>query len=472
MKRKDKQMGRFDKYKTNVTKKQGQEDIQAGVAKEIELMKNQDQYNLQFIKITKLIKSPFNKFDEYKESKAGKWKEIKDSIKEYGILNPLKVILNDQGLYEVLGGWNRTQMIKELIDEGNTKFLDGVPCYVLTNISEIDQQIISEIDNTGEGHTEPQEVRESIARLAILYQQKNEQNGTNKSIVKQISQDTGLGERQVQRYNSINKKMIPELQSYFDNKQINIENGSKIADLDEEGQKFILNLLEQSDSSKKISADEIKIAKEQSKNLQEKYEKELQAKEELAKKLEEQTSVLSVLEDEKKKLQEQNKQALEEKDKEIKNALLKIEEREVELKSKLEQERENLETEQIQKFKNELEKLSGDKEILSLQKEELEAEKEQLEKKVTKAMEEKEKEIKQLKNKIENLEKKESEKKDNLDATKIEELKLEIKIKESIKDVIYKLGIISTQISKNESLKKNLQDELEKLQDTIKQVDL
>ena len=295
-------MGRFDKYKTNGAKKQGEEDIQVGVAKEIELMKNQDQYNLQFIKITKLIKSPFNKFDEYKETKAEKWKEIKDSIQEYGILNPLKVVLNNQGLYEVLGGWNRTTMIRELIEEGNTQFLSGVPCYVLTNISEIDQQIIAEIDNTGEGHTEPQEIRESIARLAILYKQKNEQNGTNKSIVKQISQDTGLGERQVQRYNSINKKMIPELRSYFDNKQINIENGSKIADLSEEGQKFILNLLEQSDSDKKISADEIKIAKEESLRLKENYEKKLQEKEELAKKLEKQTSVL---EEEKKKIQEQ-----------------------------------------------------------------------------------------------------------------------------------------------------------------------
>lgn len=450
-------MGRFDKYKTN------KQDVKTDVAKEINLMRNQEQYNLQFIKITKLIKSPFNKFDEYKDSKHEKWLEIKNSIQEYGVLNPFKVILNEQGSYEVLAGWNRTQMIKELISEGNEKFLEGVPCYVLpTNTSEIDQQIIAEIDNTGEGHTDPQEVRESIARLAILYQQKNEQEGTNKSIVKQISQDTGLGERQVQRYNSINKKMIPALQDYFDNKQINIENGSKIADLPEEGQKLILNILEQSDSNKKISADEIKIVKEQSQKLKE----ELREKEELTKKLEEQASIL---EEQKRKLEEQKQKEIEEKDVQIKNTLLKLEEREIELKNKLEQERENLETKEINKFKQELENLINDKETLSLEKEELEEEKKQLEQKTA----QKEKEVESLKNKIKDLEKKKEENQQSkIDSSKMEELKLEIKMRENIKDIIHKLGVVSTQISQNSSLKKNLQDELSKLKNSINQVNL
>lgn len=412
-------MGRFDKYKGKTTN----EEKQSSAVGEIALLKTQEQYNLQFIKVTKLIKSQFNKFDEYKESKPEKYEEIKNSIKEYGILNPLKVVLNSQGLYEVLGGWNRTQMIKELIDEGNTQFLDGIPCYVLNNISEIDQQIIAEIDNTGEGHTEPQEVRESIARLSILYQKKNEETGTNKSIVKQISQETGLGERQVQRYNSINKKLLPELQTYFDNKQISVENGAKLADLSEDGQKLILELLQKSDEDKKVTANEIKVAKEQSQKIEQEYQRNLKEKEEKEKELQEQIKNLEI-----------------QKEEEIQELLLKLQDQEEKLKKQLENLKTNEEQEELQEeLQLQIEELIAEKEKLSNEKlsfeEKMKNIEEDLKKDFQKKSEDKEKEIQNLKKEIqtlsENLSKK-NEETPKLTKEELEKIEKEIKVKETI----------------------------------------
>lgn len=234
---------------------------------ELNLMKNQDSFNLQFINISDLDKSPFNHFKEYKESNPTKYNEIKESIRHLGIINPLKVIPVDgqPHKYEVLGGWNKRNMVEELIAEGDTRYLKGVPCRVLPkNTPEIDQQIIAELDNTGEGHTDPVEVRESIARLAKLYKEKNIELGINSSIVKQISNNTGIGERQVQRYNAINQKLIPELQTFFDEKKLNIESASKIAAMDEDAQRLILFMVQSGES---IGKEEIQLAKEQNERM-------------------------------------------------------------------------------------------------------------------------------------------------------------------------------------------------------------
>lgn len=235
----------------------------SNIKDQLELIKNKKLYNLVFIKADDMIPSPYNRFALYKSIKPQKYKEIKESIRNYGLLEPLLVIPVEgkNHHYEILGGQNRHLMITELILEGDSQYSSGIPCNVISmETTEIDQQIISELSNIMAGHNDPDEIRDSIGRLEKLYKEKNEENSTNISVPKQISKDIGISERQVQKYNAVNNKLIDELQKAFDEQKIGLDKAASIANQPIDVQKLLAELLHEGSN---ISREEIIAAKKQ-----------------------------------------------------------------------------------------------------------------------------------------------------------------------------------------------------------------
>lgn len=193
--------------------------------------------------------------------------EIAESIRKYGLMHNLLLIPVDDetGTYEydILSGEQRYWSIGKLLEEGNTDFIPGVPSRIIDkNTSEIDQKIIIEEANLKQRNYDSKTMREAINRLDELYRQKNAEEGAKLNTTKQIAEKTGLKERQVQRYNAINKKLIPELQAAFDEQKIIIEDAAKYANMDEDSQILIANLL---NSNQEVNKKEIELIKQETK---------------------------------------------------------------------------------------------------------------------------------------------------------------------------------------------------------------
>lgn len=207
--------------------------------------------------------------DNKYETKRAKIDEIKESIKRFGILfyNLIVIPIEEENYkYKILAGETRHKAIGELLDEGDKTFVPGIRCIVINKDTPIvDQKIIIEETNLIQRDYDAKTKSEAMARLRDLYKEKNEKDGTNNSITKQIAEQTGIGERQVQKYLSLDK-LIPDLKAYFDESKITIDKAAQFANLSEADQMIVVELLRQnSDASKKEVErvkEEIKIREE------------------------------------------------------------------------------------------------------------------------------------------------------------------------------------------------------------------
>jgi len=224
-------------------------------------------------------------YDEIRPSDSNKYPinsviEIKESISQYGLLHNLVLmpVEDDSNYkYEIKSGEQRYLAIGMLLDEGNEDFIVGIPSRVLDkNTSDLDQQIILEEANIKQRSYDPETMRAAVERLRELYKKKNIKEDLNISVTKQVAKTAGIGERQVQRYNAVNDKLIPELQEAFDKSAISLEKAAQFASLDEDTQHLVVELLK---SNKNISKNEIELVKKAALEKEELLEKQLKEKE-------------------------------------------------------------------------------------------------------------------------------------------------------------------------------------------------
>lgn len=353
------------KFKLPTLTNNGEENT---VKMELDKMEEQKIMNVQLVLWSKLRPSEMNQFEKYKTTKPDKYKEIKDSIRTYGLIEPLVIIPIDDPTYEyeILGGEHRYHMIGELLEEGDPRFKNGIPCNIQPKtLAIVDRQIIIELGNIS-GHNDPSEVRKSVGRLTDLYQQKNKEHGTNLSITKQVAGSIDLSEREVQRYKSISEKLIPELQEAFDHKKLSLERAASMAALPLETQKdifeFLKEKLEQDNSISPLELQTAKKAAEEKgaelKRLQKELEKAQDESRSTSKQLEESKSKITEMKEQESNLREEIKKELE-KEKQDDDAITKLQ---VQLESistekkSAEEAKSSLENE-VKKLKKEIKKL-------------------------------------------------------------------------------------------------------------------
>lgn len=160
-------------------------------------------------------------------------------------------------------------------------FTMGVPCKILNRnkeLDEIDELILLNEANLEVRELSPAKKAAKISELQELYKRRNKRDGKTDSVQKQVADTMQITPRQVRQYTAINEKLIPELKEEFDNHNITVKDGSAFAQLDEESQKNILEIIKKNG---KVNDSELLALKEE-RTLKEKriseLEKELEEK--------------------------------------------------------------------------------------------------------------------------------------------------------------------------------------------------
>lgn len=337
----------------------------------------QKDYNFKIVSYQDIEPNPLNDYPMV-EIEA-----LAESIKKYGLLQNIGLIPNSEGSkykYRLYNGERRYRAIGLLLQQGDSTFLKGIPSKIeSSNIDLIDEEIKLILANNQREIT-PEFKRKKAARLAELYQLKSTDPTIGKiDVTKKIAENLNLGERQVQRYNAINNKLIPALQAEFDKSNITIEKAAQFASFDESTQNLILELLKNNDT---ITKEKIEFLQKKQEKLETEYQKHIEQKNE-----EIQTLTLN-----NNSLQEQ-----------IQESEFKLSKTDEELSSIRQEIQEELEKSLPSQKK--IDSLTSSLEALSNEQKKIEQEKQQLEKNLT----EKERKIKnleqELKQKAEQIEK-------------------------------------------------------------------
>ena len=190
---------------------------------------------------------------------------LASSISLFGLIHFPEVKELSDGTYELISGERRWRAIGKIRKKDPGKF-ETVPCSVKSSdMSAIMEEARMLVANFDVVSPEPKEYRDGILRLQNLYKElKDSGEYLPDSMNQWIAHYLNISERQVQKISSINHKLIPELQAYFDEKKLNIAQGSTIAQLDPIYQEEILSLLQEKGS---IDADDISFYKDEDKRL-------------------------------------------------------------------------------------------------------------------------------------------------------------------------------------------------------------
>lgn len=239
-------------------------------ADELRKIEAKKEFNFQVIPYDKIIPNPKNNYP------IKDIEELAESIDKNGLIHILKCKATEDGTFLLISGERRYRAIGLILEQGepkyknSQKFKHGIPCMV-EELGEVDEEIQLIIANEEVREKDPVLSRQNIKRLNELYERKYKDSEEKISLTKVIAKDLKIGERQVQRYNAVNQKLIPELLKAFDESKINLEKAAQFANLDESTQLMIVELLE---LNKNINKDEIEIIKKAA----EEKEKELTKK--------------------------------------------------------------------------------------------------------------------------------------------------------------------------------------------------
>lgn len=236
---------------------------------ELRKVEAKEDFDFRIIPIEKIV--PNSKNDYPMED----IEKIMESIGNYKLIHNLRVKPTEEGLFTIISGERRFRGIIMGIEKNDPrfeKFRKGIPCMVedktQDEITEEIQLILANEDTRGNDEIRK---RKKIARLAELFEMRNEQTGENKSISKQVASELDVSERTAQRYLSVNK-LIPKLQEAFDNSKINLTTASKFAAMDISVQEMIAELFEEKNS---ITKEEIEIISRRAKENEEKLNKKV-----------------------------------------------------------------------------------------------------------------------------------------------------------------------------------------------------
>ena len=176
---------------------------------------------------------------------------LKDSIKQYGVLNPLIVRPVPDGVYEIISGHRRKYAAQQL---GYRK----VP--VIIRVMNDEEAIIKMVD------ANLQRERISYSEKAFAYKMKNDamkrtagrprsqidHNLKGKRTVEIIAEETGESPKQVQRYISLTN-LIPELLQQLDDELISFNPAVELAALKENEQNGLIEAMDYAQSIPSLS---------------------------------------------------------------------------------------------------------------------------------------------------------------------------------------------------------------------------
>lgn len=269
--------------------------------------------DIKFIPREKII---FNKKNDYNQEEIEK---LSESILNYGLIHVMEAYYDEENDFYILeSGERRTRAIDLLLDKFSSRepddsyeyqcflknvneFANGYPLNVkylemkngiLTELEEINSQLRLDEANQQIRSEDPLQKAKALERRKKLLQRKKELLPKEKmNILNTLAEQTGMTKRSVMKYTAIAEKLIPELQEEFKKSNISLNEGSAYAQLTEEEQNYILQLIRNGEKASKQEIDQLRMllkTKEDNASQKEIELKRLHAEKEAAeKKLEE-----------------------------------------------------------------------------------------------------------------------------------------------------------------------------------------
>lgn len=265
---------------------------------------------IKYIPRTKIV---FNENNDYSQEEIEK---LAESILHYGLIHIMEAYYDEENdVYILESGERRTRAIDLLLERylsikeedtdsyeyqcflKNVKgFANGYPLNVkrpetidngeLTELEKINSLLRLDEANMQVRIEDPLQKAKALERRKELLQKKNNllPKTSRVNINKKLAEETGIKERTIMKYTAVAERLIPELQEEFRKNNISLNEGSAYAQLTEDEQRYILQMLQ---NGEKASRKELEQLRER--NQQQELEKE--AKEAELEKLKEEKAV-------------------------------------------------------------------------------------------------------------------------------------------------------------------------------------
>ncbi|VTQ55035.1 ParB/RepB/Spo0J family partition protein [Clostridium perfringens] len=219
--------------------------------KKVEEIEAKDNFKVEYIDIENIKRNEKNFYDIVDVE------ELAEDIKLNGLNHNLVVRKLDNGQFELISGERRYTALSKLVKEGNKTFA-LVPCKVI-EANDIDAEIILIQANAQTRELTEVEKLKQVQRLKELYKDKKAKGEKVPGKIREIiANDLKLSPTQVGRYEKINSRLIPELKNVLEKGNLTIANASEFANLSEDNQKIILELINSNVNLSKNEAIELK----------------------------------------------------------------------------------------------------------------------------------------------------------------------------------------------------------------------
>ncbi|EOU2001770.1 chromosome partitioning protein ParB [Clostridium perfringens] len=219
--------------------------------KKVEEIEAKDNFKVEYIDIENIKRNEKNFYDIVDVE------ELAEDIKLNGLNHNLVVRKLDNGQFELISGERRYTALSKLVKEGNKTFA-LVPCKVI-EANDIDAEIILIQANAQTRELSEVEKLKQVQRLKELYKDKKAKGEKVPGKIREIiANDLKLSPTQVGRYEKINSSLIPELKNVLEKGNLTIANASEFANLSEDNQKVILELINSNLNLSKNEAIELK----------------------------------------------------------------------------------------------------------------------------------------------------------------------------------------------------------------------
>lgn len=208
---------------------------------EVAEYENENNIMATLIEDSKLEDYPNQPFKLYDEDKK---KEMIESIRNFGIMQPLIVRPINDGKYQILAGHNRRRCAKEL---GITKY----PCIIKKNLSDDEAKIylidtnlctrekISPMERARAYKIKYETYKKKNIKTSMFEEIKMDNVGIARAkLIKEENSSVGT----IQRYLRLTY-LIPILQEFADKGKISLTVGEKLSFLPNEEQKFVAELI-------------------------------------------------------------------------------------------------------------------------------------------------------------------------------------------------------------------------------------
>jgi len=242
---------------------------------------------LKYIPRSKIV---YNQKNDYNQEEIEK---LADSILQMGLIHIMEAYYDEENdVYVLESGERRTRAIDLLLKRylntettdsyeyqcflKNVKgFANGYPLNVvrpitteageLTELEKIDSLLRLDEANIQVRDIDSLQRAKALERRKRLLQRKNEllPKSSRINVNQKLSKETGIKERTIMKYTAVAERLIPELQEEFRKNNISLNDGSAYAQLSEEEQRYILQMLHNGEKASHKELEQLRLANQQ-----------------------------------------------------------------------------------------------------------------------------------------------------------------------------------------------------------------